>query len=290
MKDPYLYEDVPVLINKMNIKDRVRLQIAEADITTIKLLSANRLNNGQAFGLSYLKKLHKHIFGDIYPFAGEVRAVPIVKAEKVLGGDTVRYSPPSEIENTVVKTIRSMNDISWRSLSLEERAMKFTKATASLWQAHPFREGNTRTIMTFAEHYAERNGFPIDSELFKGNAEYLRNSLVKASDGIYSDYQYLNRIIKDSMELGEEAFIIERIKAAGFRPSKRLMDDMKSLNRAFEKLLSVKDLKSYSNNIDSLPKEKAELVNQAVKDFADQEIQAAKIKSLDKGAVLSQEP
>ena len=34
------------------------------------------------------------------------------------------------------------------------------------------------------------------------NFEYVRKALVKASDGEYSDYQYLYKIIKDSIQRG----------------------------------------------------------------------------------------
>lgn len=283
MKDPYVYQDVPVLINKLNIKDADRLAKAEADITAIKLLSIDRLNQNQALDMKYIKELHKHIFEDIYPFAGQLRTVPVIKAERVLGGDTVRYSAPSEIEKTVEKTILSMDRTDWRVLSLEERSLEYTKAIAALWQAHPFREGNTRTTMTFAAHYAERNDFPIDRQLFSENAGYVRNALVKASDGIYSDYQYLNRIMKDAMELGEESFIIEKIKAAGFTPAKILVDGMKQINQEFHKLHTVKELKHYMQHTDSLDKEKADLVKTVAQNFIDQERQTKRVHDIMRG-------
>ncbi len=98
MRDPYLYDDVPVLKNRLNIKDADRLQAAEADITFIKFLSIDKLNHGQELDFNYVKSLHQHIFEDVYPFAGQTRTVQIYKAEAVLGGDTIRYSQPAEIE------------------------------------------------------------------------------------------------------------------------------------------------------------------------------------------------
>lgn len=76
---------------------------------------------------------------------------------------------------------------------------------AELWKVHPFREGNTRTIITFCCHYAEKEGFPIDTDLLKDNSDYVRNALVAASAvfhdlGDKSNPEYLVRIIKDAME------------------------------------------------------------------------------------------
>lgn len=289
MRDPYLYDDVPVLKNKLNIKDAARLQAAEADITFIKFLSIDKLNQGQELDFDYVKVLHRHIFEDVYPFAGQTRTVQIYKAEAVLGGDTIRYSHPDNIEGHAVNIIDEMNGIKWRSLSLEDRSMMFSKNIAALWQVHPFREGNTRTTMTFASHFAGRNDFPLDKQLFRENASFVRNALVKASDGMYADYQYLNKIMKDSMVLGEEAFIVDNIKSAGFRPTKLLIQGMKDINQAFLKLISVKELRDYYKYINSLDKDKGELVRSVAQVFADQEIQNKKVKSINRAQNISPE-
>lgn len=47
-----------------------------------------------------------------------------------------------------------------------------------LWQIHPFREGNTRTVAVFAILYLERLGFRIGSEPFASHARYFRDALV----------------------------------------------------------------------------------------------------------------
>lgn len=74
---------------------------------------------------------------------------------------------------------------------------------AELWQVHPFRDGNTRTIVTYAFRFAEEHGFRMDRNLLLDNFSYVRKSLVKASDGEYSDYKYLYKIIKDSIQRGK---------------------------------------------------------------------------------------
>lgn len=290
MRDPYLYEDVPVLINKLNIKDAAKLEAAEADLTYAQFLNIDDLNQSQPLDFDYIKSLHQHIFGDIYPFAGQTRTVQIYNAEMVLGGDTIRYSQPDEIVGHAENIINKMNDIDWRSLCLEDRSMEFTKNIAALWQVHPFREGNTRTTMTFASQFADRNSFPLDKQLFRENASFVRNALVKASDGMYAEFQYLDKIMKDSMVLGEEAFIIDKIKAAGFRPSKTLVQGMKDINQAFQKLHSVKDLKNYYDNIKRLDKDKGDLVRSVAHDFADQEVQNIKVKSINRAKDISPEP
>ena len=202
MKDIYLYDDVPVLKNLLGIKDEDMLNKAESDITCIKLLDIDRKVATGKFDYQRLKSIHYHIFGDIYQWAGAERVVPIIKSERVLGGDTVRYSIPGCIEHDAEKAIADLNALDWSELDIEETANQFSVLIAALWQVHPFREGNTRTIMTFAAQFAEANGFKLNKALLRDNAEYVRDSLVKASDGPYSDYQYLIRIIKEAIEKG----------------------------------------------------------------------------------------
>ena len=199
MKDYYLYDDVPVLKNLLNIKDEKILEEAESNITYIKLLDIDDKINSDNFDYDRIKQIHKYIFGDIYEWAGKERGINIVKGERVLGGDTVRYSDMNHIETDMKMELEELNSISWRNMNIDETAEKFSVIIAKIWQVHPFREGNTRTIMTFATQFAESHGFKMNKNLLRENVGYVRDSLVKASDGQYSEYNYLINIIKKYM-------------------------------------------------------------------------------------------
>jgi cell filamentation protein len=98
--------------------------------------------------------------------------------------------------------LEKLNKTDWTSLGVHETAEIFTKLIAALWQSHPFREGNTRTVITFATQFAEAHGFRMDKTLLKDSAAYVRDALVKASDGQYSEYEYLIRIFEDAIRRG----------------------------------------------------------------------------------------
>ena len=199
MKDPYLYEDVDVLRNLLNIKDEKQLETAESNITYVKLLDIDKLAENCTFGAEHLKSLHRYIFGDIYEWAGKFRTIPIVKGERVLGGDTVRYSSPENISDDLTNAILNLNDVEWSVLSIEETSEMFARLIAAVWQVHPFREGNTRSVITFATQFADAHGFGMDKQLLREAAGYVRDALVKASDGQYSEYHYLSKIFKDAI-------------------------------------------------------------------------------------------
>lgn len=68
-------------------------------------------------------------------------------------------------------------------------------------QTHPFREGNTRSVVAFSVLLASKLGVKLDYELFASHVAYVRNALVWCTQGIYSIYDYLERIYFDAAGL-----------------------------------------------------------------------------------------
>ena len=136
------------------------------------------------------------------------------KPEEVLGGDTVRYSYPKEIIPKAQKYINEINSINWNNIELEDKALKFSKLIAGLWQVHPFRDGNTRTIITYAFRFAEEHGFKMDRNLILNHFGFVRNSLVMASLGEYSEYEHLTLIVGDAIKNGQESVENNNTKVA----------------------------------------------------------------------------
>ena len=202
MKDYYLYDDIPVLRNLLNIKDEKLLEEAESNITYVKLLDIDDKICTDVFDYQHIKDIHAYIFGDLYEWAGKERGINIVKGERVLGGDTVRYADTNSIETEMEAALKELNQVNWEVLDISETVELFSKLIARVWQIHPFREGNTRTIITFATQFAEKHGFRMNKALLKDNSEYVRDALVKASDGMYSEYEYLIQIIQDAILKG----------------------------------------------------------------------------------------
>jgi cell filamentation protein len=208
MLDPYLYEDCAVLKNKLGIKDEDTLNLAEVEFScnAIHDLLTNPIPGDYDF--AHLCGFHARIFEDLYDWAGQPRTVPIEKAEAVLGYMTIKYSPPQEIEPAATEVLKRLNAIEWQKLSLEAQGKALSMGLADLWKVHPFREGNTRTTVTFICQFAESKGLPLDRALFEQNATYVRSALVAASaifcDGDFRKPEYLIRIVTDALERGKE--------------------------------------------------------------------------------------
>lgn len=55
------------------------------------------------------------------------------------------------------------------------------KFVSSIWQIHPFREGNTRTCAIFLIMYLKSFDFYIDSKPFENNSKFFIAALVLAN-------------------------------------------------------------------------------------------------------------
>ena len=208
MRDPYLYDDIPVLRNKLGIRDRVLLDNAEADYVVYRLkdLALNPL--GGNYHTEHLLRMHEYIFGDLFEWAGVPRTISIYKEEDVLGGQSVEYSDPFDIVNDMHHVLSDMRAKEWSNMPLRQKAFEFCGSLARLWKIHPFREGNTRTTITFCCQFADEMGFPLNRKLFEENSIYVRTALVAYnayfSDGTdFSKKEYLQKIVCDA--LGELA-------------------------------------------------------------------------------------
>ena len=213
MRDPYLYDDVNVLKNLAGIKDAELLHKAEADITGLAMTAIYDYKYYK-FNTETLQDIHRNIFGQIFDWAGEFRTIQMVKYEDVLVGDTVRYAYPKEIKKQLTVTMKEITKLKRIGNNDKDIVFRLVRIIASIWQTHPFREGNTRTVIVFAVLLAKSLGFEVEHELFKTNSSYVRNALVWASQGIYSKYEYLERIFFDAI-LGEnnETDTLSEVKA-----------------------------------------------------------------------------
>lgn len=177
MRDPYFYPDTEILKNRLGIMDDAGLKTAEADYVSLRLAELARDDSVRIFDFDCLCRMHYRIFQDIFEWAGKPRIINIEKAENALNGISIEYSDVFDIEGDAKAVLKDMNLYGWKKASFDDTVRNFSDCMAKLWKAHPFREGNTRTIVTFCAMFIEAQGIYIDSRLFKDNAKYMRDAL-----------------------------------------------------------------------------------------------------------------
>ena len=192
------------LKNKLDIRTQDGLNDAEADYVVYRLkeLAMNPLPG--EYNTEHLLRMHHYIFQDLYEWAGEPRIIAIYKEEDVLGGMSVEYSDPFDIVKDIHNILSDMRGKPWKDMDRKRATVEFCDSLARLWKVHPFREGNTRTTITFCCQYADAIGLKINRELFEKNSRYVRMALVAynayfADGSNFSKREYLEKIVYDAM-------------------------------------------------------------------------------------------
>jgi cell filamentation protein len=153
--DPYCYPGSTVLKNRLNLRTQSQLDKFEAFIT------AQRADEPLPLGrLSYrhFRAIHRHLFQDIYDWAGKIRTVRIAKQGSM-------FAYPEHIDREMRRLFRNLADERhFRNLGTFSFSMQAAHFLAELNAIHPFREGNGRTQLTFLTVLAERAGHPLALE------------------------------------------------------------------------------------------------------------------------------
>lgn len=196
MRDPYLYLDVDVLINKKNIKDQNQLNKLEEDIIPLRTI-ALRKQGLIITSVFDIQKIHSFLFSSIFDWAGEFRKITMYKREPILNGYTVDYTPSDYIKKEMNDLEKRFLSINWEELDNKQKINNVASIIQELWQIHCFREGNTRTVALFLYFLLKTIGVHINIDFLGKNAKYFRNALVLASLYDKSKPEYLFGIIAD---------------------------------------------------------------------------------------------
>lgn len=197
MPDLYLYDDVPVLRNKLDIKDEKALDLAESEQCRTNMMLLYEQGFGD-FSPAGLCEIHRTLFGDIYEWAGKYRIINIEKRERLLAGRSVWYSNDENIPGELDAAFRAIHSLDW-DYSKEHFVYMLSRCFPRLWQIHPFREGNTRTVVMMLTFFVEKYGYYMDQELMAASAGYVRDSFVMASLDQNSEHEHLERILLDAV-------------------------------------------------------------------------------------------
>ena len=202
MRDIYVYEGTDILINKLDIRDFEKLKEAEAHYCGNALAELVETPEIGDFDEIHLQRIHYRIFNDIYEWAGEFRKINIEKPENALSGLSVEYSDVFDIRKDLKNILKKMKREQWNN-SHQKDVELLSFYLTEVWKVHPFREGNTRTVMFFFYEYMDHLGIPLNKELLSENSEYVRTAMVAASfslEGVCKrNYSYLKTILDDAL-------------------------------------------------------------------------------------------
>jgi len=184
--DFYCYPSSSILKNKLNIRDEATLNNAEREISGLRALQFVNNPFPEELDFSYIKKLHKFLFSDVYEWAGETRLVDIRKGNIFCQHELIEINADalmSELKSEHY-LLESGDDISAR----------LAYYLGDLNSIHPFREGNGRVQRLFIAELARRAGYALDF------SNITAKEMIIASDRAFNhDYDLLEQIINRSL-------------------------------------------------------------------------------------------
>lgn len=166
-------------IEKEKIND-INHNELECDLVSTRIV---QLLEDEKFKLSvdFLRYIHGYLFKDIYDFAGQFRKIDFSKHELILNNDSALYGDCKTLKESLEYDISLERVKNYKEMNIVEVINNITDFSSRIWQTHPFREGNTRTIAIFIIKYLISLGYQVDNTLFKDKSVYFRNALVRSN-------------------------------------------------------------------------------------------------------------
>lgn len=170
--ETYCYRGTTVLRNKPSLRAQRDLDRFEAVMTAQRFdepLPSGRLT------VSHFRAVHRHIFQDVYGWAGQFRTVRIRKGESP-------FCYPEHIAREMSRLFDGLRAhrylVGTDAVAFADRAATFL---ATLNAIHPFRDGNGRAQTAFVLLLASRAGHPLNMERFDPDA--FRHAMIAGFEG-----------------------------------------------------------------------------------------------------------
>jgi len=154
--DPYTYPGTDVLRNILDIRDPRQLAAFEANASAARLIELDETPLKGLFDAAHLKGIHRHIFQDVYHWAGEFRTVNISKGGHLFG-------VAAFVEPALREVLRGLPGESYlKGLDPRNFATRAGFYIGEMNAIHPFRDGNGRAQREFIRELAAQAGLVID--------------------------------------------------------------------------------------------------------------------------------
>lgn len=145
---PYYVRGTTVLRNGIGLANPVALAEAEHRVCAARLVEIHL--GTVAPDVPLVTSIHQHLFGDVYPWAGQQRIVDLRKGD-------ARFLPVPRLATRMAALEDAIAAVCHTDFIAATAAV-----VADLVAVHPFREGNGRTATTLLTVLARRAGLPFD--------------------------------------------------------------------------------------------------------------------------------
>jgi cell filamentation protein len=190
----YLYRGTGVLVNRLGLRELVALHAAEARLTSLRaheVLTHPAMVDLSGPPSAALRQIHRHLFQDVYDWAGRDRTVNIDR-----GGHfaTIRTMVPTA---DLAAVIAHRPDLQQRSRA--GLARDLARIYQAVNHSHLFRDGNGRAGKTYLALLADPVGFDVNYDVVPADAWIRASQTSRPVDEFWPEPTDLESLFRDSM-------------------------------------------------------------------------------------------
>jgi cell filamentation protein len=191
--DPHSQNGQPCPRNLFGITVYEELAELEAFYVPKRALQLEALGITGSFDLAHLRAIHRYLFQDVFPWAGELRQVGMAK----VGG--FPFAPPMHIASALTEAFTKLKaENLLRGLGPAAFSQRAAYYLGEINAIHAFREGNGRTQREFLRQLAKQAGHTI-SWAGISQAENVAASIASHTSG---DNTGLAKILRTAIVTG----------------------------------------------------------------------------------------
>jgi len=209
VKDYFIDDISGILKNRLGISDNKTLEAFERRISHERAVQGiNQLE----LSFEGYKSIHKHLFGDLYEWAGKTRGEEITldgqkyypNLDQILTKGDTQFAPTNYIESEGEKYFKAFKTSLYEerangTLNADIYADKLAAHIGDVNFIHPFREGNGRTMRFYMDLVSKDYGFTLQAMGFD------KDRWMESSHSAMNDtYLPLKALILESLEVSKE--------------------------------------------------------------------------------------
>ena len=161
--ESYFIPGTKVLKNRLGLDDAEELRILEEKLVFLRITELESAPVEGAFDYAHFKAIHRHLFQDVYDWAGEERNAPT--DQFMIKAGHAYYPAGPEMTKAAEKLFAGLaKDDFLRGLEIDEFVTKLAELWGELNVVHSFREGNTRTQTVFFDALVTAAGYQLNVE------------------------------------------------------------------------------------------------------------------------------
>lgn len=201
-----------------------RSRQAEADIVSGRIVTLLESATVSPFRCTpdTLRMIHHSLFHGVLEdgWVGRWREENIAKAEPVLGGRSVDYHDWRRIPALLDFDFGEESRYRYTDIGSEADIGHMARFISGIWEIHPFREGNTRTVAVFAQQYLATFGVQPGNDVFRDSSAWFRDALARAAysriaDGVDAEPRYIEMFFENLVGAGHDLGSVDMSLAIG---------------------------------------------------------------------------